>query len=110
MEKLRTYLNALTVKQQIAFAKKCKTSRGHLRNIINRSATCAEKLAIDLERESAGFIPVEETREDVDWAYIRGTAKRRTTLKLAGKTGRKRAYTVVAKRKALAGAQGLSGF
>lgn len=70
-------MNGMTTEQQFFFAKRCSTTAGHIRNIAHGHSPCGEKLAIDIERETEGKIKVEALRPDVDWAYIRGTARRR---------------------------------
>ena len=77
MENFITYLKRMTEEQRHAFAQKCGTSFGHLRNISYGQKTCAEKLAIDIERESFGAVRCEELRPDVDWAYLRGTRRKK---------------------------------
>lgn len=74
---LKTYLATLTLKQRGALAKRCRTSAAHLRNVSYGYRACGESLAIDLERETDGAVTCEESRPDVDWAYLRGTAARR---------------------------------
>lgn len=78
MEKLREFLNSMSMKEQQRFGELLATSRGHLRNIVNKTAKCSPELAIALEREllKRGWnVRVEELCEGVDWAYIRGTDK-----------------------------------
>lgn len=60
-----------------SFAVRCGTSIEYLRLIISESPRrrFRESLAIAIERESAGAVTCEELRPDVDWAYLRGTAK-----------------------------------
>lgn len=58
------------------FASRCETSLGYLRQIAyGNKPGFSEKLAIAIERESAQQVTCEELRPDVDWGYIRGTAK-----------------------------------
>jgi DNA-binding transcriptional regulator YdaS (Cro superfamily) len=76
MEKLRDYLNSLTMAEQLDLAERCGTSRGHMRNMVYGNATCSPELAIAIERESLGDVKVEELCRSADWAYIRGTRKR----------------------------------
>lgn len=78
MNTLRIYLNSKSRDEQIAFAKRCGTSIGHLRNILCGFRVCSESLAIAIEIESGGAVTVEELRPDLmeNWNYIRGTAKR----------------------------------
>lgn len=72
----RAYLSKLLPDAREAFARRCKTSAGHLRNVAYGSRPCSPELAIEIERESGGVIPVELLCPAVDWAYLRGTAKR----------------------------------
>lgn len=71
MHPLKDYLKTLTDAQAAAFAEHCGTSVGHLKNIAGRHKTCAEKLAINIERESDGAVLCEDLRPDVDWAFMR---------------------------------------
>ncbi len=74
MDKLRTYLNALSVAEQTAFAIRCGTSIGYLRKALAVRAKIGEGLCIAIERESGGAVRCEYLRPDVDWAYLRGSA------------------------------------
>jgi DNA-binding transcriptional regulator YdaS (Cro superfamily) len=74
MQSLRTYLNSLKSEEQAAFAGRCKTSLGYLRKVLSTKERIRESLSIALERESNGAVPVEDTRPDVDWAYLRGSS------------------------------------
>jgi len=60
------------------FAKKCGVSVGQLHNIAYGLRPCAVDLAIEIEKASEGKVKVEESCPDVDWAYLRGTAARRS--------------------------------
>ena len=79
METLRTYLNALPDTKRAEFAQRCRTSVNYLRKAISLGQPLRESLCIDIERESAGAVKVEELRTDVDWNYIRGTRKRKAS-------------------------------
>lgn len=46
-------------------------------NIAYGCKPCAEKLAINIERESGAQVLCEDVRADVDWAYLRGTSRKR---------------------------------
>lgn len=70
---LKTYLLKMQMAERIAFAERCGTSYGHLRNVAY-GKTCAESLAINVDRESGGIVLCESLCPDVDWAYIRSTA------------------------------------
>lgn len=54
------------------FAARCGTSIGHLTNVAYGYRSCAESLAIAIERETGGAVTVEELRPDIDWQVIRG--------------------------------------
>ncbi len=71
----RTYWLTMPVAARNDFARRCGTSPGFLRNLVyDTRKTCGEKLAIAIERESAGAVRCETLRPDVDWSYLRGTA------------------------------------
>lgn len=71
---LKDYLQTIPPGERAGFAERCGTTEGHLRNVSYGYRTCAESLAIAIERESGGQIRVEDLRPDVDWAVIRGSA------------------------------------
>ena len=73
MKKLRAYLAQLSPDDRERFAVACGTSVGHLRNVAGGYKTCAESLAINIDRESGGAVRCEDMRPDVDWAYVRGS-------------------------------------
>lgn len=70
---IKTYWLSLKPRDREAFAERCGTTLGHLRNVAY-GRLCGEGLAIAIERESSGAVRCEELRQDVDWAYLRGTA------------------------------------
>lgn len=72
---LKTFLKSMSLTERVGFADKCGTTYPHLRNVAYGLRKAAEKLSIAIERESGGLVRCEELRPDVDWAYIRGTAK-----------------------------------
>jgi DNA-binding transcriptional regulator YdaS (Cro superfamily) len=74
MEKLRTFLNDLSTKDQEAFADRCDTSVGYLRKAMAIGQQLGEKLVIAIERESKGKVRCEDLRPDVDWQFLRNTA------------------------------------
>lgn len=73
---LKAYLADLSSDEREAFATACGSTAGHLRNVSYDYRTCAEKLAIAIERETKGKVRCEELRPDVDWAFVRGTRNR----------------------------------
>lgn len=68
---LKSYLQTMSLAERETFARRCETSAGHLRNISYGYRSCAEMLAIAIERESGGKVRCEEMRPDVDWAFLR---------------------------------------
>lgn len=73
MDKFKTFFMAMSVKDRDAFAVRCKSSRGHMTNVAY-GKSCAESLAINIERESEGAVRCEDLRPDVDWGCLRGTS------------------------------------
>lgn len=74
MSTFKSYFLALSIDDRTVFAGRCKTTRKHMTNVAYGYKTCAESLAINIERESRGAVRCEDLRPDVDWAYLRGTA------------------------------------
>lgn len=70
----KEYWRSLTATERESLASACDTTVGHLRNVVYGVKSCAESLAINLERESGGKVRCESLRSDVDWAYLRGTS------------------------------------
>ncbi len=68
---LKEHLQSLTPTARRAFADRCGTTEGHLRNVSYGYRRCAESLAIAIERETHGAIRVEQLRPDVAWSVIR---------------------------------------
>jgi DNA-binding transcriptional regulator YdaS (Cro superfamily) len=77
MECITAYLNTLPTTRQERFAKRCGTTVGYLRKAVSAKQKIREFVVINMERESGGAIRCELVRDDVDWAYLRGTAKAR---------------------------------
>lgn len=76
MTTLRTYLNSMSPPEQEAFAARCGTTIGYLRKAISVGQVLGETLALSIERESAGAVPLATLRPDFDAAlaasgYIR---------------------------------------
>lgn len=70
----KSYWFSMSVEQRDRFAGRCESSARHLQNVAY-GKTCGEKHAIAIERESGGAVTCESLRPDVDWAYLRNTAK-----------------------------------
>lgn len=73
---LRTYLNSLSLSEQVDFARRCKTSLGYLRKALSAGQKLGESLCINIERESGASVTCEDLRPDVDWGYLRGTERK----------------------------------
>jgi hypothetical protein len=64
---LKTYLKSLPDEAaREAFAGRCQTSIGHLRNVMYGIKSCATDLAVHIERESGKAVTRQELRDD--WA------------------------------------------
>jgi DNA-binding transcriptional regulator YdaS (Cro superfamily) len=80
--KLKEFLESLATAEREPFAERCGTTAGHLRNVSYGYRSCAESLAIAIERESMAIalkrggdhVRCESLRPDVDWAFLRNTA------------------------------------
>lgn len=70
MDALKTYLRGLPDDEaREAFAGRCGTSLGHLRNCSNGYRPCAPELAVSIERESARAVRRWDVRPE-DWYRI----------------------------------------
>lgn len=81
---LKEFLKTLSPDEREKFAERCDTSVGHLRNVSHGFRPCGESLAIAIDRESDGKVPVEVSRPDVDWAYLRASKSVPPTRRKAG--------------------------
>ncbi len=77
MDPLLAFLKTLPKPRQKMFAVRCGTSIGYLRKAISIGQRLGESLCINIERESRGKVTCESLRPDVDWAYLRNSAKRK---------------------------------
>lgn len=71
----KTHFGSLTKSARATLAERCKTSVGFLVQVAYGHRRAGESLCINVERETAGAVRCEELRPDVDWAFLRGTAK-----------------------------------
>lgn len=78
MDKLRHYLNSLSLEQQDAYAKRCGTSIGYLRKACTTKPQLDGALCRMLDEESDGKVPRASLRPDI-WPEKRVTvdAKRK---------------------------------
>lgn len=73
--KLKAFLETLSLVERTKFAKRVKSTAGHLRNVSYGYRPCAEALAIEIEKATDRKVTCEEMRPDVDWGYLRSSAK-----------------------------------
>lgn len=78
-EELLDFLNAQSVEDQRAFAARCDTSVGYLRQVGYGQRRCSASLAIAIDRESGGVISFESLCPDANWEYVRSRALRQET-------------------------------
>ena len=78
---LKDFLKTMSLPAREAFAEKCGTTFGHLRNVAYGLRPCRESLAIEIDRESHAKVTCEELRSDVDWAHLRGSSLTTTNRK-----------------------------
>lgn len=72
---LLDYLKTLNFDAQKAFAERCKTSVGQLKQVAYGYRRAGAALAILIEKESGGGVRCETLRPDIDWGYLRGTSE-----------------------------------
>lgn len=74
MDELRSFLNSLSVAEQVDFAGRCRTSIGYLRKAISTKQRLGEGLCARIEKESLGRVRCEQLRPDLSdqWRYLRG--------------------------------------
>ena len=61
---LKSFLSPLDAAARDKFAGRCKTSKGHLQNVMYGLKTCSTNLAVHIERESGGVVTRKELRAD----------------------------------------------
>jgi len=67
---LLEYINSMPPSEQDAFARRCGTTIGYMRQAAYGFRKCGESLAINIDRESNGAVSFVELRPDVDWHYV----------------------------------------
>lgn len=72
---LLDYIKGLDKDQLEKLAAACDTSAGQIKQVAYGHRRASAALSIAIDRESCGVVPCEETRPDMDWAYLRGTAR-----------------------------------
>ncbi|SEQ21478.1 YdaS family helix-turn-helix protein [Giesbergeria anulus] len=77
-------MNPIPIEARRELAKKSGIGDDYLYQVLTRRKPASLELCINLERESQRAITCEDLRPDIDWAYLRGTAKATTTEQGAG--------------------------
>jgi DNA-binding transcriptional regulator YdaS (Cro superfamily) len=75
MDKLLAFLNKLEKPERATFCRACGTTEPYLRKAISAKNPLGAGLCINIDRESHGLVRCEDLRPDIDWSYLRGTAK-----------------------------------
>lgn len=70
---LHEYLKEMDKVTLDAFARRCRTSVGQLRQVSYGHRRAGAALAVSIERESSGTVTCEVLRPDIDWAYLRSS-------------------------------------
>jgi len=65
METLRAYLNSLSMREKIAYAKRCGSTLGYLRKAISLNTRLDGALVRRLDEESRGAVPRTSLRPDI---------------------------------------------
>ena len=72
---MKSFLNSLPDEEgRKAFAARCNTSIGHLRNVMYGYKTASVELAVAVELESGGAVTCNELRPTLAWVRIRDRA------------------------------------
>ncbi|WP_297576233.1 YdaS family helix-turn-helix protein [uncultured Deefgea sp.] len=82
------YCSAMDIKSYISIEKSraavladaIGSTVAYIKHLAAGRKRCGESLAIEIEKYTHGEIRCEELRPDVDWAYLRGTAKTIATV------------------------------
>lgn len=77
MKKLLDYLNQLDPKSRAEFCKGAGTSEQYLRKACSLRQQMGPQLCINIERASNRAVLCEDVRPEVEWKYLRQTARRK---------------------------------
>ncbi|MDN6857254.1 YdaS family helix-turn-helix protein [Pseudomonas sp. CAN2814] len=72
---LLEFLKALGGDELQAFAESCSTSVGQLKQVAYGHRRANAQLAIAIDRHTSGQVSCEAVRPDIDWQYLRGSAR-----------------------------------
>lgn len=70
-EKLQKFMLSMQPEERRAFAKRCGTTHGQLKQIYCGNRSCSPKLAIEIEKHSHGAVTCESLRPDIDFNFLR---------------------------------------
>lgn len=70
---LLAYIKGLDKAELEGLADRCKTSVGQIKQVAYGNRRAGAGLAVCLERETRGAVTCESLRDDIDWAYLRGS-------------------------------------
>lgn len=70
-DNLRSFMLSLSPDGRRAFAKKCGTSHGQIKQIYCGNRSCNPKLAIEIEKHSTGKVTCESLCPDTDFNFLR---------------------------------------
>lgn len=71
---LLDFIKPLDKNALLSLARQCGTTPGQLKQVAYGNRRANASLAIALDRETEGVIKCEETRPDIDWAYLRNSS------------------------------------
>lgn len=89
---LLDYIKPLDKNALLALARQCGTTPGQLKQVAYGNRRANASLAIALDRETDGAIRCEDTRPDIDWAYVRnsGSAEPAPGARFTARRGERR--------------------
>jgi DNA-binding transcriptional regulator YdaS (Cro superfamily) len=79
MDKLRDFLNAMSLREQTQFAWDVGTTIGYMRRCICISRALSLEVCSEIERVSRGHVCIEDLRPDLDVSHLRQRRPRRAT-------------------------------
>lgn len=69
-EEMLAWLNGMPRKTQVSMAEKMGTSIGQLRQIAHGNRSCSVKLAVEIDKYSAGQFSMRTLAPEVDWDHV----------------------------------------
>lgn len=71
---LKELILSLGKEERDAFAARCGTTTGHLKQVMYGNRACSAELAIEIDRESQGAIKCDDLCPGADFEYLRSKA------------------------------------